>query len=200
MTRQTAQPIEHLSLNPSFVPVLQLVNEVGRGELTLDPPYQRGDQWSAAQRLGLVETWLRGLCAGVVILADRTNPAWIAAHPDRNAENTADESWSACIDGRQRITTAVMLYRSEIAIPASWLPEDHIQSVEQTDDGPYTRFDRLTLKGRLVLERRASLLVSTAKECATLADEAAMYLLVNGAGTPQSPADLANAARVAGRS
>jgi hypothetical protein len=47
------------------------------------------------------------------------------------------------------------------------------------------------------MERYCSLLVAETKDCATDADEDAFYLLVNGGGTPQAEADMANAARIA---
>ncbi|MFF1301136.1 hypothetical protein, partial [Streptomyces sp. NPDC058296] len=72
-----------------------------------------------------------------------------------------------------------------------------VDTTEETDDGPYVRQNGLTLKGQRFMERYCSLLVAETKDCATEADEAAFYLLVNGGGTPQSDADMANAAQVA---
>lgn len=196
MTLQTRAPLEHTSLNPSFMPAAELVGRVEHGELTLDPPYQRGPVWTLDQRMALVQTWLRGLPAGVVILADRCNPAWSAAHPERNPDTTEGEPQWACVDGKQRITTAVMWFRGDFAVPASWLPADHTKTAEDTADGPYVRHTHLTPKGRRIFERRAALLIATSRDCATLADEASFYLLVNG-GAPQAQGDLDRAAAVA---
>jgi hypothetical protein len=196
MTRQTLAPLDHTSLTPSFQSARWLARRIQEGEITLDPPYQRGDEWSGDQRIALVHTWLRGLPAGVVILADRCNPAWAEANPGRDPYVTGEALW-ACVDGKQRLTTAVMWFSSEFAIPASWLPADHVATAEDTADGPYVRQSSLTDKGRRFMERYCSLLVAETKECATEADEAAFYLLVNGGGTPQAAADMENAARVA---
>jgi hypothetical protein len=197
MTRQTSAPFDHVSLNPTFQSAKWLAQRVVDGEITLDPPYQRDDKWTEDQRIALVQSWLRGLPAGVVILADRCNRAWAAANPGRDPYETGEPLW-ACVDGKQRLTTAVMWFNSEFAIPASWLPADHVAVVEDTDDGPYLRHDGLTPTGRRFMERRCSLLVAETGDCATEADEAAFYLLVNGGGTPQTAADMKNATRVVG--
>lgn len=196
MTRQTAAPLSHTSLNPSFQSARWLARRVLDREIDISPPYQRGDKWTDDQRIALMQSWLRGLPAGVVILADRCNAAWAKANPGRDPYGTGESIW-ACIDGKQRLTTAVMWFNSAFAIPASWLPADHVNVTEDTDDGPFVRQEGLTLKGQRFMERYCSLLVAETRDCATEADEAAFYLLVNGGGTPQSDADMANAARVA---
>lgn len=197
MTRQTDAPFDHVSLTPSFQSASWLVRRIRDREIILDPPYQRGSVWTLDQRLALVQTWLRGLPAGVVILADRCTDAFKAANQGLDPYETGEGLW-ACVDGKQRLTTAAMWFGSEFAIPASWLSADHIETVEDTDDGPYVRQGGLTRKGQRFMERYCSLLVAETKDCATEADEAAFYLLVNGGGTPQSRADMNNAARVAG--
>lgn len=196
MTRQTAAPLDHTSLNPSYQSAAWLARRVTEGEIDANPPYQRGSVWTEDQRIALVQTWLRGLPAGVVILADRCNAAWRAANSGHDPYDTGKGIW-AIVDGKQRLTTAVMWFGSEFAIPASWLPADHIETTEDTDDGPYVRYDGLTPKGQRFMERYCSLLVAETRDCATEADEAAFYLLVNGGGTPQTGADMANAARIA---
>ena len=192
MTRQTTAPFDHISLNPSFRSASDLVRHVNEEQIEINPPYQRGNVWTDDQRVALIQTWLRGLPAGVVILADRCNRKWSGQDP----YETGKGIW-AVVDGKQRLTTAVMWFGGEFAIPASWLPADHIATTEDTDDGSYVRHTGLTPKGRRFMERYCSLLVAETKDCATEADEAAFYLLVNGGGTPQAAADMANAARVA---
>ncbi|WP_103512909.1 DUF262 domain-containing protein [Streptomyces sp. SM13] len=196
MTRQTPAPFDHVSLNPSFQSARWLARRVAEGEINANPPYQRGGVWTEEQRIALVQTWLRGLPAGVVILADRCNAKWGAANPGADPYDTGTGLW-AVVDGKQRLTTAVMWFGSAFAIPASWLPADHVDVTEDTDDGPYVRHSGLTLKGQRFMERYCSLLVAETKDCATEADEAAFYLLVNGGGTPQTDTDMNNAARIA---
>lgn len=196
MTRQTAVPFDHVSLNPSFRTAADLVRHVTEGQIEINPPYQRGSVWTEDQRIALVQTWLRGLPAGVIILADRGNRKWRAANPGQDPYETGKGVW-AVVDGKQRLTTAVHWFTSQFAIPASWLPADHVATTEDTDDGPYVRHDGLTVKGQRFMERYCSLLVAETKDCATEAEEAAFYVLVNGGGTPQTDADMDNAARVA---
>ncbi|MFJ4680554.1 DUF262 domain-containing protein [Kitasatospora sp. NPDC088783] len=199
MSLQSPRPLEHHSLRPAFKNLSELVKRVEEGELDLGPAYQRGDVWTTEQRLYLVKSWLLGVPTGAVVLSDRTNPRWTAAHPDRNPNNTVGEPMWACVDGKQRITTGVMFHHDELALPASWLPEDHTASAHRTADGPYVLYSGLTRKGRLLFDRHAGLQVTEARYCADEAEEASLYLLVNGTGTGQAAEDLDRAARTASR-
>lgn len=196
MTRQTATPFDHISLNPTYRAADGLVRLIAEGSMLLDPPYQRGSVWTLDQRIALVESWLRGLPAGVVILADRGTELWRRANRGADPYETGKGIW-AVIDGKQRLTTAIAWFSSEFAVPASWVPEDYVAKTEDTDDGPYFRFNGMTDKGRRFMQNYCSLMVAETKDCATEAGEARFYLLVNGGGTPQTEADMANAARVA---
>ncbi|MCX5522211.1 DUF262 domain-containing protein [Streptomyces bobili] len=196
MTRQTVAPFDHVSLSPSYQSARWLARRIVEGEIDANPPYQRGSVWTEDQRIALVQTWLRGLPSGVVILADRCTRTWAAANGNADPSETGKGMW-ALVDGKQRLTTAVMWFGSEFAIPASWFPADHVDATEDTEDGPYVRQSGLTPKGQRFMERYCSLLVAETKDCATEADEAAFYLLVNGGGTPQADADMTNAARIA---
>jgi hypothetical protein len=91
-----------------------------------------------------------------------------------------------------------MLFSSQFAFPVSWVPMDFVETTEDTDDGPYVRYNGLTRKGQRFMENYCSFLVAETKDCATVEEEAAFYLLVNGGGTPQTDENMANAARVAG--
>ncbi|MER7937901.1 MULTISPECIES: DUF262 domain-containing protein [unclassified Streptomyces] len=196
MTLQTAEPFDHISLNPTHVTLGELVRRIEGGMLDLDPPYQRGDVWTVDQRMALVQSWLRGLPAGVVILADRCNDRWQKAHGGRGPYETGEALW-ACVDGKQRFTTALMWRTDGFAVPASWLDPRNVDTTEDTDDGPYVRFSGLSAAGQRFVERYCSLLIAEAKECATVEEEAELYLLVNGGGTPQTNESMANAIRVA---
>lgn len=195
MTRQTGAPLHHNSLNPTYRAARDLVDLIANGSMLLDPPYQRGDVWTLDQRIALVESWLRGLPTHVVTLSDRATEMWRQA-TGVDVYETGKGMW-AVVDGKQRLTTAIKWFANEFAVPASWFPADHVAETEDTDDGPYVRHDGLTPKGRRFFDRRGSLLVAETKECATEADEAAFYLLVNGGGTPQANTDMARAARIA---
>lgn len=198
MTRQTSAPFDHISLNPTYRAADGLVRLINEGSMLLDPPYQRGSVWKLDQRTALVESWLRGLPAGVVILADRGTELWRRAHRGEDPYETGKGIW-AVIDGKQRLTTACMWFADQFAVPASWVPADFVETTEDTEDGPYFRYTDMTRKGQRFMENYCSFMVAETKDCATEADEARFYLLVNGGGTPQTDADMANAARVAGK-
>ncbi|MFK0047750.1 DUF262 domain-containing protein [Streptomyces sp. NPDC090741] len=197
MSRQTPSPLEHHSLRTSDRTAHDLATSFRTAfGLDLGPHYQRGDVWTSDQRIALVRSWMTGTPTGVVILNDRSTPQWKAANGYDPTDR--DEPVYACIDGRQRLTTAHRWFDGDLAVPASWFPDQDVTATEETADGPYVRITGLTDVARRKFGNRAHLSVAVAK-VATLAEEAEIYLLVNGGGTPQTAGDLRNAARVAGQ-
>ncbi|WP_433855147.1 DUF262 domain-containing protein [Streptomyces kronopolitis] len=195
MTRQTAQPLEHLSLNASDRQIKELARSFRQTfGLNLNPPYQRGQVWAHDQKIALIRSWLTGTPTGVVILNDRSTIEWKQANGYDPVER--DEPMYACIDGQQRISTACEWLDDALAVPASWFAAENVEATEGTDDGPYVRHSGLTLPRRRHFANRAQLTVAVA-HVATVQEEAAIYLLVNGGGTPQTDTDMANAARIA---
>lgn len=192
MTRQTDRPLYHRTLNAVYREAYGWVKEINQGGMLLDPPYQRDDVWTLDQRTDLMESLLRGHPTGVITISDRSHDRW----ESRDPYETGLGIW-ACVDGRQRLTTACLWFADEFAIPASWIPADFTETAEDTGDGPYVRFSGLTRKGSIFIKRRCGFLFSETSDCATEADEARLYVLLNGGGTQQTSADMANAARVA---
>ncbi|WP_329390228.1 DUF262 domain-containing protein [Streptomyces sp. NBC_01716] len=197
MTRQTVAPLVHLGLSASDRQVRELARSFTETfGLDLQPPYQRGRVWSEDQKMALIRSWLTGTPTGVVIFNDRTTTEWA----DTNGYDPTErgEAMYACIDGQQRISTAIDWFGDEFAVPASWFNADDITATGDTDDGPYVRWSGLTLRRQRHFANRAQLAVAEAR-VATIRDEAAIYLLVNGGGTPQTDADMGNAAQIAGK-
>lgn len=195
MSRQTSAPLVHTTLNASYRRAIDIVRLVENGDLDINPSYQRGQVWTENQKTALVRSWLTGIPSGVVILADRDNRNWAKANG--NTPISSGEPLWACIDGQQRITAAQSWFNSTLAVPASWFDPQYVETAQDTDDGPYVTHGGLTVVGRRMVESRALLQVADAKTCATVADEAAIYLLVNGGGTPQTEQDMDNANDIA---
>lgn len=197
MTYQTDAPIQHHSLGATNRFADFYVRAVQEGLMLLDAPYQRGDVWTVEQRMGLVRSWLMGVPIPVVIINDRMSPFW-EGKPlfDRHGEPERDGYAYSVIDGKQRIQTAIMWLGGELAVPASWFPAEHVETTEDTDDGPYVRFTGLTAVGRRFADSRCVLPCAEGK-LPTVEHEAEVYGLVNGAGTPQTGEDMARAAAVA---
>lgn len=195
MTRQTSAPLEHLSLNAADRQAREIVRSFSESfGLDLNPPYQRGRVWTEDQKIALIRSWLTGTPTGVVIFNDRSTPEWKAASGYDPTE--CDEAVYACIDGQQRISAAHEWFGDELAVPASWFEPEHVEHTEDTVDGPYVRWSGLSKIRQRHFANRAHLTVATAR-VGTVQEEAAIYLLVNGGGTPQTVADMANAANVA---
>jgi hypothetical protein len=179
MTRQTRQPIGRALLNTFNRRAVDLVDQMHRGQIDLNPPYQRGPVWTEDQQVALVRSLLAGLPIPTLIFNQRpTGPVL-----------------TAVIDGKQRLIATLAWFDGELAVPASWFAPDMVASTVETDDGPYVTFDGLTEHGQASASR-AMLPVGEATFL-TVREEAEVYLLVNGAGTPQTDEDLANAAQVA---
>ncbi|WP_439681519.1 DUF262 domain-containing protein [Embleya sp. MST-111070] len=197
MTRQTSSPLAHLSLAASARQASEMASSFRHSfGLDLDPPYQRGRVWTTDQKIALIRSWLTGTPTGVVILNDRTTFDWKEANGNDPTENGG--AMYACIDGQQRISTAYEWFDGELAVPASWFDSRDVTTTAATDDGPYVRYTGLSAPRQRQFKNRAHLQVAVAA-VPTVEEEAAIYLLVNGGGTPQNDTDMENAARVAGR-
>lgn len=193
MTRQTTAPLDHYTLDLRNMMANGVAGMVTDGGwLDLNPPYQRGSVWTEDQQVALVKSWLLGIPVPAVILNDRSNADFIRTHGDPG------EQYLACIDGKQRIETAIAWFTGRLAVPASWFPAERIAEGGPTDteDGTYVTFDGLTTPGRRLMGNRAAMPVVMAK-VGSIAEEADLYLLVNGGGIPQTDADMDNAARYA---
>ena len=193
MTRQTKAPLTRMPINASSMPLTMLVDFVRSGRIDLNPPYQRGDVWTTDQRIALVYSWLVGATVPSITISDRSSSQWKdTATYDIGQTDTG--IW-AVIDGRQRLTTAVMWMDGEFAVPASWWPAYEVEQTEDTDDGPYVRHTTLTDRGRNRGTDRTVMPVGVGA-FTSLREEAQIYLLLNGGGTPQTEADMDRAAGV----
>lgn len=198
-TRQTSEPLDQLNLNITGRAAIGLVREMQDGGMTLDAPYQRGSVWTEAQRIELVRSWMTGTPIPAVIINNRLTPEWKQASRAGN-EIPVGEADSAVIDGKQRLQAAAAWFGGKLLVPASWFRDGEVQQTERSGDGPgpYVRYTGLSRAGRLHCDRTWALPVGTAK-VATIGEEAAIYLRVNGSGTVQTDADMTRAAKVAGR-
>ncbi|MFJ4741338.1 DUF262 domain-containing protein [Streptomyces sp. NPDC088775] len=194
MTRQTPTHLEHTTLNPRARGAHDLVRLVAEGQLDVDPPYQRGSVWTEDQRVALVRSWMIGLPAGVIIISDRDNAHWAAAMGDVYKSGTA--IWAA-VDGKQRLLTAQLWFTGQFAVPASWFDPAVVEQTELTEDGPYVRYSGLSEPGRLKFDRRAQFQVAEFRTAGRINDEATMYLLVNGGGTPHTAQEMQHAWEIA---
>lgn len=191
MTRQTPTPLTEYSLSDTFRTARELVNFLSEGYMTYDLPYQRGSVWTLDQRIGLVQSWLRGLPIPSIVVNNR---------------GYQKETIYAVIDGKQRLITARMWFHSEFAVPASWFDPEFVESpflIESSPDaeaygdtGLYVRYCDLSVVGQRLLAQRAKFPFAEAN-VGSVREEAALYLLLNGGGTAQTDDDMARAARVA---
>jgi hypothetical protein len=193
MTRQTAKPLHEYRTNVIDGIAWEITSSM-RSMLILDPPYQRGTVWTESQRIALVSSWIRGLPIQNVIMNDRRR--WEQNTPEGRKRYV--EQHIAVIDGKQRIETALAWFDSLLPVPASWFDPEDVEATVETADGPYVTFGGLTIEFR----RHAKFswkLPRMEVFLDTVQDEADLYLLVNGGGTPQTMQDMANAAKVARR-
>lgn len=189
MTRQLAAPIRHLSLTPTHRLAEDMYHQIKKGQILLDPPYQRGSVWTEDQRLDLMYSFLAGYPIGSLIINDRMHGPW-------NRDANYFKTCYAVIDGRQRLETVVAWFDGVLAFPASWIPADWYDATQVSEDDPWVTHDQFTAAGQRHVESRMAIPVVTA-QVDTVQDEAEIYRLVNAGGTAQTPEDLARAARVA---
>jgi hypothetical protein len=194
MTRQTSDVLARLPLSTSNRQARWLVKQVTDGDLDINPPYQRGAVWTEDQQVALMRSLLSGVPVPTLIVNDRHGRHWTdTATYDR--ENPNGPSY-AVVDGKQRLLCLKAWFDGKLAIPASWIEAEYINTTENTPDGPYVRVTGLNDLGRRATGERILLPVGEA-QAASLREEAEIYLLVNGGGTPQTDADMDNARRIA---
>jgi hypothetical protein len=191
MTRQSTAPLTHTSLQASNRQARETARSATEGLLDLNAPYQRGSVWTLDQRIALVRSWLLGIPVPAVLVNNRCTDLWRRANGSSPLD-TGKGMW-ACVDGKQRIESAIAWFEGDFAVPASWFEADRVETVEETEDGPYVRYSGLTQAGQRIFVNRAFLPVIEA-QVATVEDEADLYLLINMGGTAQTETDLANAA------
>lgn len=194
VTRQTDGPIESLPLDASNRQARELARMVQEGILTLDAPYQRPSVWGLEQRVNLVRSWLSRTPIPAVILNDRARSSW----QDDDNYLTGRGVIMACVDGKQRIETAIAWFNSEFAVPASWFPADYVAETVETADGPYVYFNGLIEAEQRGFAFSASIPVATGHMNST-AEEAALYVRLNTGGIDQTDADIDNARSIAAR-
>jgi hypothetical protein len=192
-SRQSAGPIKGLSLQVSARSARELSRMVEDESLMLDPPYQRGDVWSMDQRVNLVKSWISQTPIPAVIYNCRDRLTWKGEAPEASGRG-----FYAVVDGRQRLETARAWFNGEFGAPASWFDPEHVEEAFETSDGPYVKYDGLSVIGQRLMSNRALLPVAEAS-LGTVEEEAELYLRLNAAGTPQTDDDMHNARLVAGR-
>lgn len=197
MTYQTSEPLRDWRLSGSGDREARGLVESHWADLDLNPPYQRGAVWTTEQQIMLIRSWLMGIVIPSITLNERTGIAWKAADGGKDAYDLGAPPWGV-IDGKQRLETAWRWFNDELLVPASWFPAEDINFTHGTNDGEYVRYRGLTRSGQLHVGHQFRFPVVIAN-VPTIEDEAAIYLLVNGAGTAQTEADLARAASVASR-
>ena len=136
------------------------IERYNRYGLVMCPDFQRGHVWTMAQRVAYVESKLSG---GVPVDIIRLNQSgWM----------TDFKGELVCVDGLQRLTTALMFLRDEIPVFGG-----HVRSQIAGGRMPNEITFRLQINN---LPTRAAVLT--------------WYLERNGAGTPHSPEELARVA------
>ena len=147
----------------------------------MDPPYQRGSVWTNDQRVALIKSLFLGLPIGAIVLNHRGY--------------TGDKIY-AVVDGKQRIETLRDFHQSKLAVPAEWFDAEDINEIFTDADG----IEKVYLNGLKPVMRRHFenfAVASLEAQVKTVAQEAEIFTLINSAGTSQTEADLANAARIA---
>lgn len=194
MSFHTDAPLVHRSLHASNRQAREVARLVLDGDLDVAPAYQRPSVWRTAQRIGLVKSWLTGVPVPAVMINDRGTMSWRRANGSSPVDNGGPSY--VVVDGRQRIETAVAWFSGDLAVPASWFKRDAVVETIAKPDGRYVTFHGLTQVEQRLMTNRAMLPVIEAN-ATTVAEEADLFLLINGAGTPQTAEDMDRAASYA---
>lgn len=181
MSRQSLRPLGHREYLSDNRRASELVNMVLDDELELQPGYQRGKVWTTSQRINLVRSWLLGIPVPSIVLNDRRDWQRVGGR-------------IVCVDGRQRIETAVAWFKGSLAVPATWFSPETIVDTFETPDGLYVKHVGLTKKEQARVAEIAVFPVIQAKATSPT-EEAYLHVLLNTAGTPRDRYDLDRAER-----
>lgn len=187
-TFQTDAPVVEIPMSATGRAWGDLIHQVQTGDISYDLPYQRGAVWTGEQRIMLVYSILSGTPVPALVFNLRPHSMWFG--PDGRQLPIV-----AVIDGKQRIMAVRMFMEGELAVPASWFPPDRVEATEDTSDGPYVRYTGLSRVAQRFFENTPVSVVEARLK--SVAEEAGVYLRVNGSGTPQTTEDMTRAAGVA---
>jgi hypothetical protein len=180
-------PLVNHNLQATNRNMRDLLGFVRDGHLNLDPPYQRGHVWTMEQRVALIKSLLLGVPVAALVLNVRDGAHW-----RRNGSEIY-----ACIDGKQRLTTIGMFFDGDIAVPRLWFEADWIKEGAPSlrDNVTWSDFE---LHAQRYMGQGFNIPVAEAR-LGSLAEEAEVYLLINGAGTAHTETELAAARQIARR-
>lgn len=191
MTFQTDAPLVHRNMHASNRSAREMARMAYEGDLDVAPAYQRPSIWSLEQQMALVRSWCLGVPIPAVIVNDRGSDAWRRANGSSPIDR--NEASYVAVDGRQRLECAVEWFHGSLAVPASWFDPEYVETTIDTNDGPYVTYAGLTLVGQRLFSNHAMLPMIEANALSE-AEEADLYLLTNGGGTPQTQDDMDHAA------
>lgn len=181
-------PLVNRNMQPTARNLRDLIGFWRDGLINMTPPYQRGDVWTAEQRVALIKSLLLGVPVAALVLNLRDNHLW------RANEGEPDHAY-AVIDGKQRLTTVRMFFDGDLAVPIAWFEPDWIKPTARcaVNEVCWSDFE---LSARRYMGQGFIIPVAEAK-LGSLAEEAEVYGLINSAGTAHTTAELDKARRVA---
>lgn len=179
-------PLVNHNLQATNRNMRDLLGFVRDGHLNLDPPYQRGHVWTMDQRVALIKSLLLGVPVAALVLNVRDGAHW---------RRDGGEIY-ACIDGKQRLTTVGMFFDGDIEVPRDWFEPDWIDDSCTWRGADMVSWVNFELHAKRYMGQGFNIPVAEAR-LGSLAEEAEIYMLINGAGTAHTTEDLDKARRVA---
>lgn len=168
--------------SPSSKSISELVNWAKDGDLELNPEYQRPSVWDKERQMMLIHSLLSGVPVPSLMINDR----WEGT--GRNMDPNSPQY--AMIDGKQRLEAIIAWMDGTLRIPSQWVSSEFLTSSSVT-----VSYQNLTVAGQRIF-KRLSLPVCVAV-VGTVAEEAELFLTVNGAGVEQTVEDMERAKKVA---
>lgn len=159
------KPFERLRLNITNRPVDTIRYWHDRGDMDLNPPYQRGDVWGSVRQRNLIRSILLGIPIPAIVINDRASAGW------------DHEISCAVIDGKQRLTSILKFLLGELSVPGEWFGEV----------GDVT-FNSLNIVQQRRFENNA--IPFCEGQLPDLAAEKEVFELINFGGVPQGETDL----------
>lgn len=148
-----------------------------RGDIDLNPPYQRPSVWTVEDQQNLIRSLIIGVPMPAIVINDRSAVRNIPAH---------EAQW-VVIDGKQRMEALIAWFSGELKVPADWFAPTALQE----GVGSHVGFHDLSGAARRAMNN--IVVAVTLGRIKTVRDEAHAFVVLNSTGVPQKNKDMARA-------
>lgn len=167
------EPLKKFSLSQRNRPLDNLYHFYEKGDIDLNPPYQREVVWNDDRQRALICSIIRGFPIPSIVLNDRLSAGWL--------NGRSEGATFAVVDGKQRLTSIIRFMSGELDVPSHW--HELFDNSEE--------FYRLPQESVSIPRRHFShkAIATVEGTLSSIEEEEELYNLVNYGGVPHGESD-----------